>query len=215
MNKAINYIDIKKFNYCSVNLGCGNIFLDEFVNIDIKDDIIYERKQEPDIYANFTDIYFDKNSLDKIHFSHALEHFQRHESIILLSRFNSWLGNNKILEINVPDINACIVDFITANYKRRKELIRHMWGSHESFWATHHEGYFDENLSELLQSCGFGDVHIKNYNGQWPWINIICSKIKSPDINLIENYLKDYSPFVLGYENNLLNYWMNMIKKEL
>jgi predicted SAM-dependent methyltransferase len=168
MKKAINYIDISIYKCIpkQVNLGCGDCYKIGYINTDIKEDVVYNRKKEPDIYCDFTDIYFDNNSLDKILFSHTLEHFQRHEAIILLTRFNKWLKQNSgVLNIFVPDVNACILEYPNSTYARRKELIRHMWGSHEGFWAIHCEGYFNENLKELLEACGFFNITFKNYGG--------------------------------------------------
>jgi len=217
MNKAINYIDVKIYKTFlkKLNFGCGDVYKEGFINTDIKEEVTYNRRKEPDIYCDFTNIYFDNDILDEILFSHTLEHFQRHEAIILLMRFNKWLKEKAILDIFVPDINACYSEFINANYRRKKELIRHIHGSHEGFWAIHMEGYFNENLKEMLFACGFDNFIFKNVSGQWPYIEVRCEKIREPNMSLIENYLHDYSPDVVGYPNTLIAYWMNKIKEEL
>jgi predicted SAM-dependent methyltransferase len=210
MNKAINYIDINKYNTKKVNLGSGCMSKLGYLNVDLPE-TIYENRTKPDIEIDFTSIYFDNGSLETILFSHTLEHFQRHEAIILLIKFNHWLKLNGELYIYVPDINACIQEFISCNYERKKEIIRHAFGSHEGQWAIHCEGYFNDMLKEILTSCGFSQIEFKNISGQWPYIECISKKINKPNIDLIKNYLKDFSP----NDEILLNYWLKEIQKEL
>ena len=218
MNKTTKYIDISKYNTRACNFGMGDIYLEGFLNTDIPGETIYTRSKEPDLLEDFTEIYFDNNSLDVIRFSHVFEHFQRHEAIILLFRFNRWLKEGAILDLFMPDINACINEFTNAQYKRKKELLRHMFGSHESFWAIHCEGYFNEMLTEMLSACGFGNLQFANCGGQWPWVEVKCQKIGAISIEKITDYLRDFAPtgnYDEGSLNTLLNYWMKIINEEV
>jgi len=219
MNKATNSIDMRNFNNLKkINIGSGGACKDNYLNIDFdsNDKAIYSRIKTPELIADITTLIFDENSLEEIYSSHWFEHNFRHHAVILLSRFNKWLQQNGKLNLLMPDANACMNEFINANYRRKKELIRHMAGSHEDeTWSIHKELYFNENLKEMLFATGFDNFIFKNVGGQWPYIEVRCEKIRKPNIALIENYLHDYSPDVVGYPNTLLVYWMNKIKEEL
>jgi predicted SAM-dependent methyltransferase len=216
LEKKINYINISNFTTKKINLCCGNMYHEGYINIDFPDDqVIYNRRKSPDISANLNNLYFDNNSLEYIEFRHTLEHYQRHQAIILLIRFNSWLKIGAILDLAMPDINACIKEYINASYKRQKELIRHCWGSHEGDWATHCEGWNVNTIEEILLACGFEIFENKSYNGQWPQFITKSYKRSGVDISKIKSFLKDFSPADEGHNNILLDYWMNDIDKEL
>lgn len=213
MNKIIMTLDINNFKSKKVNLGSGTTYFNDYLNIDLPNDqSIYSRPKSPDLQVDFTTIGFNENSLEELIFSHCLEHFKRFEYISLLIRFNKWIQLNGKLNIFVPDVNTCMIEFISANYKRKKEIIRHLWGSHEDpFWSCHQEGFFAEMLQEILIACGFNNITYKTVNGQWPYINMIGYKICKPNIELIKNYLQDFTP----NDNTLLDYWLLEINKEL
>ena len=210
MNKLTKHITLGENK--RVNFGCGSILKDGFVNIDLPGEWMYPR-QEPQIYGDFTEMYFDKDSLDHISLHHVFEHFMRFEGVILLLRFNKWLKMGGVLELWMPDIEVCINEFPAASYKRKKELIRHMWGSHEGRWAIHCEGYYPQNLNEMLTACGFVGS-FSSQRGQWPQFSAISTKVGEPNEIDIMNYLNDYEP---AHELSaiLRGFWMNEVKSEL
>jgi hypothetical protein len=213
MNKITMNLNINNFKSKKINLGSGTTYFEDYLNIDLPNaQSIYPRTKSPDLQVDFTTIGFNENSLEELVFSHCLEHFKRFEYISLLIRFNKWLQLNGKLNIFVPDINQCMNEFITADYKRKKEIIRHMFGSHEDqYWSCHQEGFFNEMVEEILTACGFSNTTFKNVSGQWPYINVISYKTSKPNLELIKKYLQDFSP----NDEILLNYWLEEIKKEL
>ena len=211
MNKLTKHIALGENK--RVNFGCGSVLKDGFVNIDLPGEWMYPR-QEPQLYGDFTEMYFDKDSLDHISLHHVFEHFMRFEGVILLLRFNKWLKQGGTLELWMPDIEVCINEFPTASYIRKKELIRHMWGSHEGRWAIHCEGYYPGNLNEMLMACGFSNRLYQNFKGQWPQFSLFCIKTGEPVVEQITSYLNDYEP-PHELDHILRGFWHQQVLDEL
>ena len=191
-----------------LHLGCGSQYHDGYINIDFPEEkTIQQRLKKPDIETDFTKINFPTEKFDEIMFYHVFEHFQRHEAVGLLCIFNRILKNSGICKIAVPDIFACINIFLESPYVRKKEIIRHMWGSHEDFWATHQEGWYEDNLIECFNSCGFEPFHILKNGTKWPQIVIQGKKISKPNMEKIILFLKDYDA-----GDSIIPRWINYIQ---
>lgn len=200
-------VDFSKYSTKKLHLGCGDMYFDGFINIDFPQNMtVQNRKRLPDIEHDFLDIDYPLNYFEEIQLHHVFEHFQRHIAIGMLCRFNKMLELNGRLMISVPDTEVCISQFGLSSSKRKKELIRHMYGSHESFWATHHEGWYLDTLKEILGACGYEYVnHVKN-NTQWPSVTILVKKITVPNINNIVKFLEDYD-----FGDGMLKGWIEYI----
>tara|TARA_R110001592_G_scaffold243682_1_gene504680 strand:+ start:2219 stop:2809 length:591 start_codon:yes stop_codon:yes gene_type:complete len=191
-----------------LHLGCGENYLNGYTNIDFSQDTtVQHRTRQPDVIGDFTKMVYESSSIAEVRLHHVFEHFQRHKAIKLLCTWNDWLVDGGNLVIAVPDIDRCISQYIKATSSRKRELIRHMWGSHEGEWATHHEGWTVENMNIFLKACGF---EIKNNfinDGQWPEFITAAIKTHKPDYTKIENILMDYD-----YGDGMLLGWMKFIK---
>jgi predicted SAM-dependent methyltransferase len=194
-----------------LHLGCGDVYLDGYINVDFPEsDTVQKRRKQPDIVCDFTKMDIESESCDQIRLHHVFEHFQRHISISLVCKWNKALKNGGSLILAMPDIEACIVQFIKSDESRRRQLIRHMWGSHEATWATHHEGWYANSASDMLTACGFITKDIKKNDGQWPEFIISVEKVNTPSIINIENFLK---PFDFG--DGMMKNWLEEINKNI
>jgi predicted SAM-dependent methyltransferase len=217
MKKSTVPLTIETTDPIKLNLGCGNIPKEGYVNIDLQsnEETTYQRTQSPDIVADFTELLFDESSIDEILLSHVFEHFMRHDAVILLLRFNKWLKLQGKLELWMPDANACINEFVNASYTRKKELIRHLSGSHEDeFWSVHREMYWNDNIKEMLEACGFSVASFQNIGSQWPQFQVLSRKAGKPNLALIRKYLNSYSPNFDDGINSLMYYWMSKVESE-
>ena len=56
-----------------LHLGCGNLYLDDYINVDIYSEIA-------DLKVDITDLsVINNNKVSEIYMSHVLEHFKRSE----------------------------------------------------------------------------------------------------------------------------------------
>ena len=195
-----------------LHLGCGTDYKNGYINIDFPPDNIQIRTKQPDILCDFTKLDFPQNFFQEILLKHVFEHFQRHIAISLLCKWYYMLENNKLLIIAVPDFEQGVFEYINGNNKRKKEMIRHLYGSHHADWAVHCEGWDKNNLKEILECCGFKTKSIIQSKGQWPELLISSEKIKeNPNINKIKEYI-----LPMSYNNTkLLNLWIETIQKEI
>lgn len=100
-----------------LHLGCGNMYLPGYVNVDCFD--MAERDTSRagcryDVKANLLDLPFKENSVVEIAIIHVLEHFYRWEVLKLISVFHKLLRKNGILWIEMPDLDRCIEWYVKA-----------------------------------------------------------------------------------------------------
>ena len=86
-----------------LHLGCGNIRLKDFCNVDILSTHAVDVVSDISTLNNFND-----NSIDLIYACHVLEHFSHDESIKVLKRWFEVLKPGGELRISVPDIDRIV-----------------------------------------------------------------------------------------------------------
>jgi len=89
-----------------LHLGCGKLKLDNYINIDTLSD-------KADMKYNFIKLdIFNKEVIDEIYISHALEHFKRREIIHLILEWNRILKIDGVLRIAVPDFEKVVKQYL-------------------------------------------------------------------------------------------------------
>jgi predicted SAM-dependent methyltransferase len=95
-----------------LNLGCGNFYHKDWVNIDFKsnDKFVIE-------YNLLNGIPLEDSSVDVVYHSHVLEHFTKKDGANFLQECNRVLKPNGVMRIAVPDL-----EIIVREYLRNLEL---------------------------------------------------------------------------------------------
>lgn len=141
-----------------LHLGCGESYQKGYVNIDypIAEHTI-QTKEVADILADITTLSFPASTVDEIRSHHVFEHFNRGTSLGLLCSWHHALKVGGIVFIETPDFEQCIRLVLDNNYSYRQKqlIIRHIFGSHEAYWATHYDGWYKEKFKHVLESLGF------------------------------------------------------------
>lgn len=150
-------------------------------------------------------------SLDHVYAAHVFEHFQRHIAVGLLCRWNTWLPRGGLVELEMPDVDACMREMVACDPLRRRELVRHLWGSHEATWATHHEGWMPETADAAMQACGYAIADIRCIGGQWPSFVITGRKQIAPSVDRAMGFL---APMHRD-DGRLLRHWLSTIRGEV
>lgn len=206
-----------------LHLGCGQIYLDGYVNIDFP---ASKHTVQPNIKANryvdITLLRYPKNSIEEIRLHHVFEHFTRPIACALLSSWHMWLKSGGILRIEVPDFQRTAAVVLSPFSATRRKLlaIRHLYGSHEAQWAIHCGGYTPESLSTLLELYGFRKIKIDNNSWKGTYnFEIIAEKFtkhlnKKNLEKISRNYLKNYLVDERA-EQKLLSIWMGVYKKHM
>ncbi|MDD1698355.1 MAG: hypothetical protein LUQ36_08330, partial [Methanoregula sp.] len=175
-----------------------------------------------DIHANILTLSYPWESIEEIRLHHVFEHFQRPTACALIAGWNSWLRNDGILHIEVPDLKRMSLNIFNpfSSIRTRSRAERHVFGSHEADWATHYEGYDARMLLFLLKSFGFEkNTLIKNSWRGTHNIEVLVRKVRSftkeeshmVAQQILRNYLVDDSEI----EQNLLLVWMKQYDEQV
>ncbi len=168
-----------------LHIGCGEKYLEGYVNIDYPQSEHSVMKVRADVYHDIRTLSYTDNSVDEIRSHHLFEHFERAEAVAILMRWRRWLKQGGKLVIETPDFYGCAAAYASAlTQKRRMELGRHMLGSQEAPWAVHYDFWDAPKFEYVFGKCGFEKVVIKTYQ------NAVAQHFpKVPFLNMAGNFL--------------------------
>lgn len=135
-----------------VNLGCGNKYLDGWINVDKGD-------WTKDVDSDLTKLPFDDDYADEALSVHVIEHFYVWEAPDVLEEWLRILKPGGKLIIECPDLQKTILHM--ANGETRPELT--MWPlygdpRYGDPLMCHKWGYTPNSLSKLMDYVGFKDI---------------------------------------------------------
>ena len=75
-----------------LHLGCGEKYLEGYVNIDYPPDEHSVQVSSPaDVYADITELSYEPGSVAEVRLHHVFEHFDRVTALSLLIDWYAWL----------------------------------------------------------------------------------------------------------------------------
>ncbi len=137
-----------------LNLGCGHIHLDGYLNVD--------RRALPgvDIVSEVDGLPFGKNELSEIFSAHLLEHFPEEQLRRgLLPYFFGLLKGDGVLKAVVPDAEAMIREYSNGNYPY-EDLREVLYGGQDYDGDFHFNMFTPDSMVKLLTEAGFKDAAI-------------------------------------------------------
>lgn len=140
-----------------LHLGCGQTYLQGYINIDHPPEQHFGYTPTVDAYGDIRKLVFPENSVDEIRLHHVFEHFDRITAIVLLVKWHSWLKLNGVLIIETPDFKGSINDLINGDqsYSRQMAIVRHLEGDQTAAWAAHIGQWWDKRFEHTLSKLGF------------------------------------------------------------
>lgn len=145
-------------NKIKLHLGCGQAHLNGYINIDFPpSEHTVQKTSGADIYGDITKLSFNPLSIAEIRSHHVFEHFNRQKALSLLAIWHYSLTENGTLIIETPDFEESIRMLLSSNYSYsdKQIILRHIFGSHEAFWATHYDGWYEEKFRHILSKLNF------------------------------------------------------------
>jgi predicted SAM-dependent methyltransferase len=114
---------------------------------------------------------FPDNSVNRIYSEHFFEHLGFEEGAAFLKECHRVLLPGGRLSVGVPDARLCLQDYV-ADDREKWRLVRDRYG-YPAWCSTpmhgvnhffrqngeHQYAYDEETLVELIQECGFSNVH--------------------------------------------------------
>jgi hypothetical protein len=206
-----------------LHLGCGERYLEGYVNIDFpKSQHSIQEKDLADLHMDILKLSYPPGTIEEIRLHHVFEHFARPVACALIASWNSWLMDDGIIHIEVPDLKkmSAIILNPFSSIKAVSVAERHIFGSHEADWAVHYDGYNKKMLSLLLTSFGFRIIACNK--NSWKGTHNIEIKAKkeisvprSNFENIAEKYLMNFIIDNSEIEKNLLKIWLNKFEKQI
>lgn len=174
MRKSISNHTIK------LHLGCGQRYLEGYVNVDYPSNKHNIAKIKVDKEIDITTLSYPNFSVDEIRSHHVFEHFDRATALGLLCRWRNWLKPGGVLRIETPDLMTSAWQLVNPlfSYSQKEQVVRHIFGSHEASWAVHWEGWYKEKFYYFLNSLQF--EHITFKHGKW-------GMLRSIEVHAIKN----------------------------
>ncbi len=135
-----------------LNLGCGHIPLDGFINVD--------RRELPgvDVVAEVNDLPSDVSGADEIFSAHMLEHFPQEQlRRELLPYWKSLLKKGGVIRAVVPDAEAMIREYTAGKYPY-DDMREVLYGGQDYDGDFHFNMFTPEHMKGLLEEAGFEAV---------------------------------------------------------
>lgn len=145
-------VEVAKRNALRLNIGCGHIPLEGYVNVD--------RRALPnvDVQAEAHNLPFNDGEVMEIFSSHLLEHFPQEQlRRQILPYWARLLRPEGTLRATVPDAATMIREYQKGNYSYL-DLREVMFGGQDYDGDFHYNMFIPESLSKLLHEAGFDDI---------------------------------------------------------
>jgi predicted SAM-dependent methyltransferase len=147
--EVVNAAAVESAAILRLNLGCGHLPLDGFVNVDMR------KLPGVDVVAPLDAMPFERETVAEIFSAHVLEHFPQAElERQLLPYWYTLLAPNGEFRSVVPDVDAMIDQYRagTISFENLREVV---YGGQEYEGDFHHTAFTPESLSALLLEAGF------------------------------------------------------------
>jgi ubiquinone/menaquinone biosynthesis C-methylase UbiE len=136
-----------------LHLGCGDVVLDGYVNVDLYND-------KADVQCDVKKLFYDNDVADEIYSSHLIEHFHFHEAFAILAEWKRVLKSGGWLVIETPDLLATCKKFVEATTEaERIALYGHFYGRPWEKGNTHYFLYTPVQMKWTLETLGFKNIH--------------------------------------------------------
>lgn len=139
-----------------LNLGCGKMLLDGFVNIDIQQNP--KAKRPIDLTADVRNVPLSDECADEVHAYHVIEHFHRWETDAVLAEWKRLLKPGGRLVLELPDLEKACRNLLAGDTDQMS-----YWGiygdpSHRDPFMCHPWGFTPRTMRQLLEAGGFLDI---------------------------------------------------------
>lgn len=156
-----------------LHIGCSNIYLNNWVNVDLGN-------PTADMELDCLDLssQFDDNSADIVLSSHLIEHFDDTQVYGAVKEWYRVLNHDGWLILECPDLQRCLETFLAIDKNNIKERVNNFpqifgrpdW--HE--YQIHRTGFWPERLIQMMKDVGFR--HIEKAEPRKDGLEEICMR---------------------------------------
>jgi len=153
-----------------LHLGCGNRYLEGFVNID------WRKTSATDLVCDIKRLPFPDQTIESIESYHVLEHLPRHDVKDTLKRWRRLLMPGGTLIIEIPDFDEIVRRYLAGDDSQLDGI----FGLQRFTGDFHLFGYNRNRFMALLKQAGFYEIREempKDYHAKdWPCLRFECSE---------------------------------------
>jgi predicted SAM-dependent methyltransferase len=147
-----------------LHLGCGNIYIDNYINIDISHltcaDKVIDIKKVPSIYSY--------NTIDEVLMIHSISYLRIWEVELFLSGIFKILKKGGRLILEFPDIQKCskILNESSQIDQQYLEALRAVFAydnlqvQNKIKYTTYMSGWSSLHIENVLKKAGFSEINI-------------------------------------------------------
>lgn len=140
---------------CKLNIGSGIHPKEGYTNVDLY--------YKADTQADGRSLEYTDNSVDEIYSSHFLEHLSMADVAPTLREWARVLKPNSRLQLEVPDLEWCLVEWLRDNNAERRGFsLQRIFGNQSTEGEFHKTGFTHDSLNELLSYSGFTSITMKH-----------------------------------------------------
>lgn len=144
-----------------LHLGCGSVYLDGWVNIDLDSDVA-------DIQHDLRNpLPFDDGSVDYIFAEHFIEHLTQAEAKVLLAECHRVLKDNGTIRLTTPSLYVLLTNYLKGDLNEWQEYWMpptkaHMVNEGMRSWG-HCFVYDADELVRFLNECNFNKLKFEGW----------------------------------------------------
>jgi predicted SAM-dependent methyltransferase len=155
-----------------LHLGCGNVHLDGYINIDA------QVRPAADLVADVTKLDYPENSIDEIYLNAVFEHLWKEDHVPVCTAWRKMLKPGGVLAIDsLPDFDRIAKAYVN----KERGIVESVFGLYDvsrytggmygpkDIFQIHKDIFTAESIRNILQAAGFTRIDIKNvYWGNEP-----------------------------------------------
>lgn len=154
VSRIINEEKVSRPGPKNLNVGCGHITLENYINIDARE------LPGVDVVSDVASLPFEKNSIDTIFASHLIEHFSDRTLLdVIIPHWVDLLKLGGKLVLIAPDAESMIRAYANGEFTF-EELREIIFGGQEYDGDFHFTMLSTKTLTRLLIQCGLHDVNV-------------------------------------------------------
>lgn len=141
-----------------VNIGCGRMVLDGWINCDVQ--VSPKAPRPPEVLCDARTVPLPDSDCDVVMALHLIEHFYRWEVEDVLAEWRRLLKPKGQLILELPNLEQACRNLLKGlNDQMSMWPIYGDWNHRDEF-MMHKHGYSPATITALLKTCGFTKIRI-------------------------------------------------------
>lgn len=135
-----------------LNLGCGKISKQGYINID------KNSFSNVDRVLDIRKLDYNQNEIEEVRMNYVIEHLTYKEGEELLRTILKILQPGGLLELSAPDLDKCCKRFLETQERKWSYWLYNIYGAQRWPGDVHKSGYTFTRMKEILEKTGYTEI---------------------------------------------------------